>query len=62
MIKNQEIINAAIPDNIDKLASWLLQHHNLRVHDLKRIAPRQKARLLFEFVKAHPEVLQYKLF
>lgn len=62
MLKNKEIINAAIPDNLDKLATWLLQNHNLRIHDLQRIGVKQKARLLFEFVKAHPEVLQYKLF
>jgi len=60
--KKEPIINAAIPENIDKLATWLLQHHNLRVHDLERIGPRKKARLLFDFVKEYPEVLQYKLF
>ena len=62
MINNKAIINKAIPDNIDKLVNWLQKNHNLRLHDLDRIQPKQKARLLFDFVKEHPEVLQYRLF
>ena len=62
MINNQAIINKAIPDNIDKLVTWLLKNHDLRLHDLDRIHPKKKARLLFDFVKEHPEVLQYRLF
>ena len=61
MISNKNILNKAIPDNIEKFVSFL-QIKGIKYDDFKKAGPTKKQNLLIEFLKLHPEVLQYRIF
>lgn len=58
---NAEIINAAIPDNIEKFVSYL-QKKQIKYNDFLNSNESFKQKKIKEFIKLHPEVLQMRLF
>ncbi len=58
---SDNLINAAIPDNIELFVNWL-QKKGIKYHDFKTAGKNYKLRQFREFLIEHPEVRQYKLF
>ena len=58
---NHDIINSAIPDNIEKFVSFLVKNE-IKYNDFLRSNESFKQKKIREFIKKYPEVLQMKLF
>jgi len=58
---NPAIINAAIPDNIDKFISFL-HKRQIKYNEFLNSNENFKQKKIREFIILHPEVLQMKLF
>ena len=61
-IKNKQIINAAIPDNIDLMVDFLRDKYGMSRTDFENCGMRKKQNIMFDFVKTYPHILQLKLF
>lgn len=61
-IISDQIINAAIPDNIEKFVTWLTVERQIKYNDFLNASAKFQNTRIKEFIKKHPEVLQLKLF
>ena len=58
---NHDIINSAIPDNIEKFVTFLLKNE-IKYNDFLNSNEQFKQKKIKEFIKKYPEVLQMRLF